>query len=79
MKKLLCALTLLLAMAPLARGQVYFPSGSARPDNPEAARRDVQRRPVVRRPNVRTNRFRCRDGSMHTARVCKRHGEIARR
>ncbi|MBC7414136.1 MAG: hypothetical protein H7327_04280 [Herminiimonas sp.] len=79
MKKFLCAVTLLICMAPLAQAQVYFPSGSARPNNPEAARRDVERRPVQRRPVVKGNRVRCRDGSVHTARVCQRHRGIARR
>ena len=79
MKKLFCALTLLICMAPIAQAQVYFPSGSARPNNPDAARREVQQRPMARRPKAKANRFRCRDGSIHTARVCQRHGGVARR
>ena len=78
MKKLLCIFALLLASS--AQAQVYFDSGSARPNNPGAATRDLDRQGQVRPPvKVRKKLLRCRDGSRRTARMCRGHGGLARR
>lgn len=78
MKRLLCTLALL--MAANAHGQILFESGSAKPINPGAATvdlpRDQRARPAV---NKRQKLVRCRDGSRRTARMCYRHGGVARR
>ena len=78
MKKLLCVAALLLATAPFAQAQVNFGPGSARPINPGAATRDLERQ-VRDRPAVKARHvmLKCRDGSKHIARVCRRHGGIA--
>lgn len=65
-----------LGIAPLAQAQVYFNSGSAQPNNARAAERNLDRRAVARGQTVR--KVRCRDGSRHTSRVCRRHGGIGR-
>ena len=64
----------LMSTASLAHAQVYFNSGSAKPNNASAARRDLERRskPVA-------GKVRCGDGSRHIPRVCQRHGGIAGR
>lgn len=78
MKKLLCMLVLLLGSS--AQAQVYFEPGSARPINPGAATRDLDRQQRVRPPvKVQQKLVRCRDGSKHTAKMCRRHGGLARR
>ncbi len=82
MRKFLCTLALLLAALPgtQAQAQVYFGSGSTKPINPGAASAEIaeqRRAQPPTRPRVKL--VRCRDGSRHTARVCKRHGGVARR
>jgi hypothetical protein len=78
MKKLLCIFALLLASS--AQAQVYFDSGSARPNNPGAATRDLDRPQRVQRPvKKRLKLVRCRDGSKRFASMCRRHGGVARR
>lgn len=78
MKRLLCTLALLLAAN--VHGQVYFEPGSAKPINPGSATvdlpRDQRARPVIK---ARQKLVRCRDGSRRTARMCYRHGGVARR
>ena len=79
MKFFTCLFVAALCLSPLAQAQVTFNSGSAQPNNPEAAKRDLNRRPVVApRSRAKRNLVRCRDGSRHTARVCRRHGGFAR-
>ena len=65
-----------LGIAPLAQAQVYFNSGNAHPNNARAAERHLDRRASARGTTQRT--VRCRDGSLHTPRVCRRHGGISR-
>ncbi|MES2758473.1 MAG: hypothetical protein V4693_13955 [Pseudomonadota bacterium] len=78
MKKLIVMLALLLGSS--AHAQVYFDSGSARPLNPGAAKRDVaEQRRVQPAPKVRPKLVRCRDGSRRQARLCRGHGGVARR
>jgi len=72
MKKLFCLSALILGACSFAQAQVYFGPGSARAINPGAATRDIDRRAHVQ-PRAKA-RVRCRDGSMHGARVCRRHG-----
>ncbi len=78
MKKLIFMLALLLGSS--AHAQVYFDSGSARPNNPDAAKRDVREQqraqPAAR---ARPKLVRCRDGVRRQARLCARHGGVARR
>jgi hypothetical protein len=63
-----------------AQAQVYFGSGSDRPINPGAARRDLDRHERVR-PPVRPHRqlVRCGDGTRRIARLCRRHGGVSHR
>jgi Ni/Co efflux regulator RcnB len=69
-----------LLATPLAQAQVYFGSGSATPKNPGAATRDLDRRErAAPHAKPRSMQVRCRDGSRHIARVCRRHGGIAGR
>lgn len=69
----------LLGVAGLASAQVHFDSGSARPNNPDAATRKLAHRGHVIKTPPHSNRARCRDGSVHTVRVCERHGGVAKR
>ena len=63
-----------------AQAQVYFGSGSDRPINPGAARRDLGRQERVRSPvRPRQQLVRCGDGTRRTARLCRRHGGVAHR
>jgi hypothetical protein len=78
MKKLLCIFALLLGSS--AHAQVYFDSASARPNNPEAAKDNLNRQgQVPPRAKVRKQVVRCRDGSKRTATMCRGHGGTARR
>jgi hypothetical protein len=78
MKKLVFVLALLLGSS--AQAQVYFDSGSARPINPGAAKRDVhQQQRAQPAAKVRPKLVRCRDGTKRQARLCSRHGGVARR
>ena len=72
MKRIAFLFILALGIAPLAHAQVYFNSGSAHPNNARAAERNLDRRVAVR------GTVRCRDGSRHTPRVCRRHGGVRR-
>ncbi|MES3024057.1 MAG: hypothetical protein V4857_21025 [Pseudomonadota bacterium] len=75
MKNLLCAITLMFGVCQASQAQVYFPSGSAKPINPGAATQDLNRQQAHPRPKAR--RFVCRDGTRHTARICRRgHGGV---
>ena len=57
MKKLIVSLALLFASIGAAHAQVYFDSGSARPNNPGAARHAREApRAVVRPPLVKLQR-----------------------
>lgn len=76
MKRVAFLFILAFGITPLAQSQVYFNSASAQPNNARAAERDLDRRATARRPAQRT--VRCRDGSRHTPRVCRRHGGIGR-
>lgn len=79
MKKLLCVFALILGSVGAAQAQVYFDSGSARPNNLGAARRDADRPQRVRAPQrARQKAVRCADGSRHIARLCRRHGGVRR-
>lgn len=80
MKKLLCVFALILGSAGAAQAQVYFGSGSDRPINPGAAQRDLDRQQTARPPvRARQKLVRCGDGSRRIARLCRRHGGVARR
>jgi hypothetical protein len=79
MKHFFCMLALALG-AGAAQAQVQFESGSARPVNPGAADRAIAAQQRARAPaRLDTKVVRCRDGSRHTLRACKRHGGVARR
>ena len=80
MKKLFCMLALALGVSAGAQAQIQFESGSARPINPGAAAPAIEQQQRARAPvRVYTKVVRCRDGSRHTPRACKRHGGVARR
>ena len=76
MKRIAFLFILALGATPLAQAQVYFDSASARPNNARAAERNLDHRRAARGQVQRT--VRCRDGSRHTPRVCRRHGGIGR-
>jgi hypothetical protein len=79
MKKLICMFALILGASTFAQAQVYFGSGSARPINPGAATREVDRQPRVHPPaKARERVVHCRDGARRPARLCRRHGGVAR-
>ena len=78
MKKMLYIAALLLgvSLGPGTQAQVLFDSDSARPIHPDAALRAAQAQPkTAKSRRVLVN---CRDGTRHIARVCRRHGGIAR-
>ena len=80
MKFIKFLLVVALVASPIAEAQVYFGSGSAAPKNPGAATRDLDRRVhAAPRAKPRSNQVRCRDGSRHIVRVCRRHGGVAGR
>ena len=76
MKRIALIFIFAIGITPLAQSQVYFNSGSAQPNNARAAERNLDRRAAARGQVQRT--VRCRDGSRHTPRVCRRHGGIRR-
>jgi hypothetical protein len=81
MKKLAHLAILTLVVSSWAQAQVHFDSGSARPINPRTATRDLERQMPDRAktpPKAQRVLVECRDGSRHIARVCRRHGGIAR-
>lgn len=81
MKKILCMLALAIGFGASAQAQVMFDSGSTRPINPGAANPAIELRHQRARAPVKVYAkvVRCRDGSRHTPRACKRHGGVARR
>ena len=83
MKKFICMCALLITSIGAvgsAQAQVYFGSGSDRPINPAAAKRDVDRHERMRAPvRPREHSVRCVDGSRRLARLCRRHGGVAHR
>lgn len=78
MKTLPIILALLLTVSAAAIAQVHFNSGSARPDNPEAATQKVISKAKAKRqrPSVR-----CQDGTLSYSRqnVCTGHGGARKR
>lgn len=80
MKKLIVSLALLFASIGAAHAQVYFDSGSARPNNPGAARHAREAPRAVVRPHGRDRFVRCRDGARRSMpRLCRGHGGVWRR
>jgi hypothetical protein len=82
MKKLLLPVVLALAFGAMtaANAQVYFESGSARPNNPHAAQSAFQRQHRAHPPaRPRERLVRCHDGARRIARRCHGHGGVARR
>jgi hypothetical protein len=80
MKKLLCALALLLGASAGAQAQVYFEPGSAKPINPGAATHSVRSQQRAHAPlRVMPRLVRCRDGSRHTLRGCRSHRGVVHR
>jgi hypothetical protein len=83
MKKLAHIAVLALAVSSWAQAQVDFGPGSARPINSPSATRALER-PMPEQGQTRTAPkpqrvlVECRDGSRHIARVCRRHGGVAR-
>lgn len=81
MKKIFCMLVLAMGVGASAQAQILFDSGSTRPINPGAANPAINHQQQRARVPVKVYAkvVRCRDGSRHTARACKRHGGVARR
>lgn len=76
MKKFLVTLGLVFGTVCTAQAQVYFDSGSDRPNNPHAARHQIHQQ---HRAHPRERLVRCRDGARRVARMCRGHGGVARR
>ena len=77
MKKLIVSIALLFASIGAAHAQVYFDSGSARPNNPGAARHAIAAERAAYRPHGRDRFVRCRDGARRAApRMCRGHGGV---
>ena len=76
MKKVITVAALLL-MCCAAQAQVRFDSGSAKPKNPRAMQFNERQLHEAEQAKKRRVLVRCRDGSKHIARVCRRHGGIA--
>lgn len=77
MKKLILSLALACASIGAAQAQVYFDSGSARPNNPGAARHGVVVERAAYRPHGRDRFVRCRDGARRASpRMCRGHGGV---
>ncbi len=79
MKKTLYIFAFLLTVSAAAMAQVHFNSGSARPNNPEAAKQAVvSKQAAVKKPRVKRPLayVYCRDGSRsHSLQnVCTGHG-----
>jgi hypothetical protein len=80
MKKLLLTVALAIGAMGAAQAQVYFDSGSDRPNNPRAAHYNIERQHRAHPPmRARLHLVRCRDGARRVARMCRGHGGVARR
>ncbi len=80
MKKLLQLATLTLGICCWAQAQSHFAPGSARAIEAQKAMSDQERARTASNTPAKPRRVlvECRDGSMHIAQVCRRHGGIAR-
>ncbi len=77
MKKIF-SLAALVLLSSAAHAQVHFDSGSAKIKNPRAVMQYNERQlHAAEQAKKRRVLVRCRDGSKHIARVCRRHGGIA--
>ncbi|MET0963258.1 MAG: hypothetical protein ABWY05_10665 [Noviherbaspirillum sp.] len=71
------SLAALLLLSSVAQAQVHFDSGSARIKNPRAMKYNERQLHEAEQAKKRRVLVRCRDGSRHIARVCRRHGGVA--
>jgi hypothetical protein len=76
MKKVIAVAALLL-IGSAAQAQVHFNSGSAKLKNPRAMQFNERQLHEAEQARKRRVLVRCRDGSKHIARVCRRHGGVA--
>jgi hypothetical protein len=76
MKKVI-SLAALLLIGSAAQAQVHFDSGSAKPKNPRAMQFNERQLHEAEQARKRRVLVRCKDGSKHIARVCRRHGGVA--
>ena len=76
MKKIF-SIAALLMLGTTAHAQVHFDSGSAKIKNPRAMQFNERQLHEAEQAKKRRVLVRCRDGSKHIARVCRRHGGIA--
>ena len=76
MKKVI-SLAALLLIGSAAQAQVHFDSGSAKPKNLRAMQFNERQLHESEQAKKRRVLVRCRDGSKHIARVCRRHGGTA--
>lgn len=67
----------LLMLGSAAQAQVHFDSGSAKPKNARAMQFNERQLHESEQAKKRRVLVRCRDGSKHISRVCRRHGGIA--
>jgi hypothetical protein len=77
MKKIFSVAALLLLICPLSQAQVHFDSGSAKPKSLREMRYNERQLHEAEQARKRRVLVRCRDGSRHIARVCRRHGGVA--
>jgi hypothetical protein len=77
MKKLFSVAALLLLISPLSQAQVHSDSGSAKPKNLRDMRYNERQLHEAEQARKRRVLVRCRDGSKHIVRVCRRHGGVA--
>ena len=76
MKKVL-GFAVLLMLGSAAQAQVHFDSGSAKPKNVRAMQFNERQLHEAEQAKKRRVLVRCRDGSKHIPRVCRRHGGVA--
>lgn len=76
MKKIF-SIAALLMLGTTAHAQVHFDSGSAKIKNPRAMQFNERQLHEAEQAKKRRVLVRCRDGSKHIARVCRRHGGLA--
>ena len=76
MKKVF-SLAALLLLSSAAQAQAHSDSGSAKPRKPAEMQYNERQLQEAEQAKKRRVLVRCRDGSKHISRVCRRHGGVA--
>jgi hypothetical protein len=76
MKKVF-SLAALLLLSSAAQAQAHSDSGSAKPKKPGEMQYNERQLQEAEQAKKRRVLVRCRDGSKHISRVCRRHGGVA--